>query len=198
MNAGFRFMSGDIAQISRTNRESKGSEAMHTAFLAVSTALAMTAAAAPALAGHDRHHSRDWREDRRDLSRAYREGYRDGLRADSRRDRYRGQAYSGPQTWQFDAYPSRWDNAGYGPENRTPVYRTTSAGRSQPYWWGANGQVHCRRADGTTGLVVGALAGGTRGNVLAREGDKRLGSVIGGTLGAVLGNEIAKGSAGCR
>jgi uncharacterized protein YcfJ len=58
--------------------------------------------------------------------------------------------------------------------------------------------VQCRRQDGTTGLVVGALAGGTLGNVIAREGDKRLGSVIGGTLGAVLGNELARGNVRCR
>jgi hypothetical protein len=169
---------------------------MKTAILALGTTLALSSAAAPAFADHDR---RAWRDDRRDESRAYREGYRDGLRADNRRDWYRGDRDRGPQAWQPYANGSRWSSAGYpGYDNGYPVYRNASAGRSQPYWWGPGGQVQCRRADGTTGLVVGALAGGTLGNVLAREGDKRLGSVIGGTLGAVLGNEIAKGSARCR
>jgi hypothetical protein len=171
---------------------------MKTAILALGTVLAASSVSVPAFADDDRRDRREWREDRRDQSRAYREGYRDGLRADSRRDHYRGQRYNGPQAWQPYGNGSRWDSAGYRYDDRYPAYRSTSASRSQPYWWGSNGQVHCRRADGTTGLVVGALAGGTLGNVLAREGDKRLGSVIGGTLGAVLGNEIAKGSARCR
>lgn len=171
---------------------------MKTAFLAISTALVATAAAAPAFADDDRRDRREWRDDRRDQSRAYREGYRAGVRADNRRDQYRGQGYRGPAAWQPYTNGSRWNGEPYSYDNRTPAYRNTSASRSQPYWWGPNGQVQCRRQDGTTGLIVGALAGGTLGNVIARQGDKRLGSVIGGTLGAVLGNEIAKGSARCR
>lgn len=172
---------------------------MKTAILAFGAALAAAGAAAPALADDDWRDRREWRDDRRDESRAYARGYRDGMRADDRRERYRGNRHGGPVAWQPYANGSRWDdNSGYRYDNRYPVYRSASASRSQPYWWGPNGQVHCRKPDGTAGLVVGALAGGTLGNVLAREGDKRLGSVIGGTLGAVLGNEIAKGNARCR
>lgn len=179
---------------------------MKIAALALAAALG---AATPALADrgdrhHGQHHGRhDWRDDRRDEGRAYRQGYRDGIRADNRADRYRSQRYVGPGAWQhayngrgWSSAPVYYDNRGTY-DRRTPYYRSSSS-RSQPYWWGPNGQVYCRRQDGTAGLVVGAVAGGTLGNVIAREGDKRLGSVIGGTLGAVLGNEIAKGNARCR
>lgn len=133
------------------------------------------------------------RDNRRDDSRAYAQGYRDGVRADNRRDSYRDN-YRPGYSYAGSSYSNGWNSA--------PVYAGNSGWRGvsqqNPYWWGANGQMHCRRQDGTTGLVVGALAGGTLGNMLAREGDKRLGSVIGGTLGAVLGNELAKGNVRCR
>ena len=135
------------------------------------------------------------RPDRRDEARAYRNGYRDGVRADNRRERFRGQDWrTANNGYRYDDRGNWHGNQGY----RYPTYRGASINGQDPYWWGSNGQVHCRRQDGTAGLIVGALAGGTLGNVIAGEGDKRLGSVIGGTLGAVLGNEIARGDARCR
>jgi hypothetical protein len=179
---------------------------MKTGFgLAAATLLALTAGA-PALADDDwdRGDRKRWQTNER--SEAYRDGYRDGrraqYRAESRNDRWR-QA-RGPSSWQPYTNGSRWDrdnrsvDRDYRYDNRYPAYRGASVNGSSPYWWGSNGQVQCRRQDGTTGLVVGALAGGTLGNVIAREGDKRLGSVIGGTLGAVLGNELARGNVRCR
>lgn len=173
---------------------------MKTGFaLAAATLMAMSATA-PAFADDDgwRRDNRRWGDDRgwddrrdREEARAYREGFRDGRRADNRRDRWQG------QDWRYagNGWRGNWNgNNGY----RYPAYRGASVNGPAPYWWGNNGQVHCRRRDGTTGLIVGALAGGTLGNVIAREGDKRLGSVIGGTLGAVLGNELAKGNVRCR
>jgi hypothetical protein len=175
----------------------------------IAAGLAALALSAPALADdhrrdrHDRHEWKDSRsesrayakgyrqgvkaDNRRDNSRAYAQGYRAGMRADDRRDQQR-------YGWNGNNGSNRWNNAPvyYGNSNWRP------ASQQNPYWWGANGQVQCRRQDGTTGLLVGALAGGTLGNMLAREGDKRLGSVIGGTLGAVLGNELAKGNVRCR
>ncbi|WP_199553494.1 glycine zipper 2TM domain-containing protein [Sandaracinobacteroides hominis] len=176
---------------------------MRTAYAALTAGLATLSLAGPAFADDDRrwHGDRDYRhngrhydkydrrDDRRDNAQSYRQGYRDGVRADNRRDAYYAQR-RGP-VYSYNAPDYR-----YG--NNYPVYRGASYNSSAPYWWGSNGQVQCRRQDGTTGLIVGALAGGTLGNVLAREGDKRLGSVIGGTLGAVLGNELNKGNVRCR
>lgn len=179
----------------------------------IATGLAAILIATPALADdrrRDRDDRREWNDnrseqrayakgykkgvradDRRDDRQAYANGYRAGVRADNRRDYQRyGQNYG----WNGNGY----SNGGYyynNPQWRSTGYRN---GNQNQYYWGSNGQMHCRKQDGTTGLIVGALAGGTLGNVIAREGDKRLGSVIGGTLGAVLGNELAKGNVRCR
>ncbi len=145
----------------------------------------------------------------RDERRAYAKGFRDGQRAD--RHGWQG----GPAAWQPYYNGSRWDDRRRDDRRRDdrrwndaawrdggwssgPVYRGTSVRGNDRYWWGPNGQVYCRRSDGTTGVIVGALAGGTLGNMVAAQGDKRLGSVIGGTVGAILGREIDRGNARCR
>lgn len=170
--------------------------------IAAAAMMSLLSAGAPALAGDRddrdwREDRREWRDDRRERSQAYAKGYRDGLRADSRQDTRRWNRGYDPrysQAWRNSDW--RYSNDGYRYQGAAYPYRSNSA--SAPYWWGDDGRVQCRRQDGTTGLVVGALAGGTLGNVIAGQGDKRLGSVIGGTLGAVLGNELAKGNLRCR
>lgn len=126
----------------------------------------------------DRRNDR-W-DDRRDDRRAYAAGYRDGNRNDGYGQRpYYGGGNGGPYVY----------GAGYAPQ---------AAYRGGQYWYGPNGRINCRRSDGTTGVVVGALAGGTLGNILAQTGDKTIGSLIGGTLGAILGQELARGNGSCR
>jgi hypothetical protein len=175
---------------------------MRTGFALAAATLLTFGAGGPAFADNDWSDRKRWQK--HEGSEAYRQGYRDGLRADKRRDRWRETRGSNDwgryddRVWVSD---NRYADRGYWQDShssRYPVYRDTSWNGSSRYRWGPNGQLQCRRQDGTTGLVVGAIAGGTLGNVIAREGDKRLGSVIGGTLGAVLGNEIAKGNARCR
>jgi hypothetical protein len=192
MNIGFSFAQVPLAETPPIT-PSQGADAMKTAHALAAATLMAFSASAPALADDDgwRNDNRRWSDDRRwddrrdrhDDARAYREGYRDGWRADNRRDRWQG------QNWRQTN--NGWSGNGWSNNGRY-------SNGSSPYWWGADGRVQCRRQDGTTGLIVGALAGGTLGNVIAREGDKRLGSVIGGTLGAVLGNELAKGNVRCR
>ncbi len=89
------------------------------------------------------------------------------------------------KTWDA-RYPERYyvDDRGYQPRrlaSSDAVYR------------GNDGRYYCRRSDGTTGLIVGALAGGTLGNVIAPGGSKTVGSLIGGSLGAILGKELDDG-----
>ncbi len=58
----------------------------------------------------------------------------------------------------------------------------------------------CKQTSGTTGLILGAVAGGLLGNVIDG-GDKRtVGTVVGAGGGALLGREIEKrrAAAGCR
>src|SRR5919112_627934 len=58
---------------------------------------------------------------------------------------------------------------------------------------GRNGQYYCRRADGTTGLIVGGAVGGTLGAVIAPGGSEVLGALIGGAAGAALGQQVERG-----
>lgn len=57
----------------------------------------------------------------------------------------------------------------------------------------------CRRSDGATGTILGAIAGGLIGNSVAgRHGDKTAGVIIGGAVGAVAGRAIDKNGNSCR
>ena len=46
--------------------------------------------------------------------------------------------------------------------------------------------------NGTTGTIVGAIAGGLLGRVIDSRGDRTLGTVLGGVGGAVAGNAVEK------
>ncbi|MEP9401615.1 glycine zipper 2TM domain-containing protein [Sphingomonas silueang] len=67
-------------------------------------------------------------------------------------------------------------------------------------WRGRDGRRYCRRSDGTTGLVVGGVAGALVGRTVDTRGDRTLGTLIGGAAGALAGREIERsGSRGrCR
>ncbi len=67
-------------------------------------------------------------------------------------------------------------------------------------WRGRDGRRYCRKPDGTTGLVVGGVAGALVGRTVDTRGDRTLGTLIGGAAGALAGREIERsGSRGrCR
>src|SRR3546814_14949757 len=48
-----------------------------------------------------------------------------------------------------------------------------------------DGRYYCKRDDGTTGTIVGAIAGGGLGTIIAPGGSKTLGTIIGGHGGAL-------------
>ncbi|MEC3948907.1 glycine zipper 2TM domain-containing protein [Sphingobium sp. HWE2-09] len=60
-----------------------------------------------------------------------------------------------------------------------------------------DGRYYCKRDDGTTGTIVGAIAGGVLGNVIAPGGSKTLGTIIGGAGGALAGRAIDKNDINC-
>jgi hypothetical protein len=64
-------------------------------------------------------------------------------------------------------------------------------------WRGDDGRVYCHRSDGTTGLIVGAVAGGVIGNRLARGESAALGTILGAGAGALIGQAIDKNSVYC-
>jgi hypothetical protein len=59
---------------------------------------------------------------------------------------------------------------------------------------GSDGRYYCKRNDGTTGLIVGAVAGGVLGNVIDGGRHRAGGTLIGGALGALLGKSVDQNS----
>lgn len=71
--------------------------------------------------------------------------------------------------------------------------------RGDHVWRGRDGRYYCRRDNGTTGLVIGAAAGGLLGNELARGSDDRtLATIIGAVGGGLLGKSVDEGDLQCR
>ncbi|WP_315762282.1 glycine zipper 2TM domain-containing protein [Sphingomonas sp. Y38-1Y] len=74
-------------------------------------------------------------------------------------------------------------------------YRERRLGRNDRIYKGRDGRAYCRRNDGTTGLVVGAVGGGVLGNLV---GGGTLGTLLGAGGGALLGREVDRGGVRCR
>jgi hypothetical protein len=146
---------------------------------------------------HDRHEDdRDRREDRRDRRedrRDRREEHRD--RREARRD-HREYRRDVRREWRYYDYrrfepgQRRYDAARY---YRRDGYRPYRLGRGDRIYRGYDNRYYCRRDDGTTGLIVGALAGGVLGNVIAPGDSKVLGTIFGAGAGALIGREIDNG-----
>ncbi|MCC2976853.1 hypothetical protein LK533_09230 [Sphingomonas sp. PL-96] len=68
-------------------------------------------------------------------------------------------------------------------------------GRNDRIYRGNDGRAYCKRSDGTTGLVIGALGGGVLGNLL---GGGTLGTLAGAGGGALLGRSVDRGEIKCR
>ena len=77
-------------------------------------------------------------------------------------------------------------------------YRERRLSRNDRIYRGQDGRYYCRRSDGTTGLIIGGLAGGVLGNVIAPGGSETLGTIIGAAAGAAVGREVERGNARCR
>ncbi|WP_454886234.1 glycine zipper 2TM domain-containing protein [Sphingomonas oryzagri] len=74
-------------------------------------------------------------------------------------------------------------------------YKSRRMGRNDSIYRGHDGRYYCRRSDGTTGLVIGALGGGLAGNLL---GGGTLGTLLGAGGGALLGRSVDRGNVKCR
>lgn len=60
-------------------------------------------------------------------------------------------------------------------------------------WRGRDGRTYCRKPDGTTGLIVGGVAGALVGRTVDTRGDRTLGTLLGAGAGALVGREIDRG-----
>ncbi|WP_457311614.1 glycine zipper 2TM domain-containing protein [Sphingomonas sp. UYAg733] len=187
---------------------------MRIAIFAAIAAIALPAV--PALAqSNPREANREYREDVRDAQRDYRKDVRD---ADSRRDvrdarreyrddvrdarqdrrharrdwrQYRNYDYNRYERGQRTYYADQYYRDG-------SYYQTRRLSRNDRVYRGSNGRYYCRRNDGTTGLIIGGIAGGVLGNSIASGGSKTLGTLLGGGAGALLGRSIDRGQVSCR
>ena len=104
---------------------------------------------------------------------------------------YRNYDYNRP-----DPRYGGYDAARYHRGDRRYSERRLS--RDDRIYRGQDGRYYCRRSDGTTGLIVGGLAGGVLGNVIAPGGSETIGTIIGAAAGAIVGREVERGNARCR
>lgn len=79
-----------------------------------------------------------------------------------------------------------------------PDYRERRLSRRDRVYVGQDGRYYCRRNDGTTGLIVGGIAGGALGAAIAPGGSGVLGALIGGAAGAAVGKSVDRGDVRCR
>lgn len=78
-----------------------------------------------------------------------------------------------------------------GPYSGRPI------GENDYIYRDADGRYYCKRDDGTTGTIVGAIAGGVLGNIIAPGGSKTLGTIIGAGGGALAGRAIDRNDVRC-
>lgn len=94
-------------------------------------------------------------------------------------------------SWQGNG-KGHWDPANH---YHSGNYKARRLGRNDRVYRGHDGRYYCRRNDGTTGLVIGGLAGGLLGNAVS---GSTLGTLIGAGGGALLGRSVDRGNVECR
>ncbi len=166
-------------------------------------------AASPALAQSrdTREAARELREQHRDLREARRDGDRRDIRREQRdvrraeRDLARNQQrdWRTYRNYDFNRF-ERGRNAYYANDYYRDgrQYRERRLAANDRVYRGNDGRYYCRRDDGTTGLIIGALGGGVLGNIIAPGDSKLLGTILGGGAGALLGRSIDRDNVRCR
>jgi hypothetical protein len=164
---------------------------IRTATVAVLLASFVGFQPATALAqGRDRRDRLEDRWDRREDRRDRREDRWD--RREDRREDRRDQLDD-----RYEARNGYWDAARYY-RRYYRRYRPQRLGRNDRIYRGSDNRYYCRRDDGTTGLIIGGMAGGVLGNVIAPGGSKTLGAILGAGAGALIGRAIDDGDIVCR
>ena len=94
-------------------------------------------------------------------------------------------------------YSSRYDNGyynqGYGRSYQGQRYDRRYANQryyNQRTHNGGYYNHYGQRCSGSTGTIIGAIAGGLLGNQVAGRGDRTLGAILGAGAGALAGNAI--------
>ena len=79
-----------------------------------------------------------------------------------------------------------------------PRYEERQMSRDERVYRGSDGRYYCHRSDGTTGLIIGGVAGGVLGDAIAPRGSKTLGTLLGAIGGAAIGSSVDSNSTRCR
>ena len=93
-------------------------------------------------------------------------------------------------------YGRSYDPARYYRDGR--YYRERRLSLNDRIYRGNDGRYYCRRSDGTTGLIIGAVAGGLLGHALDKGRSSTLGTILGAGGGALIGRSIDRGEVKCR
>jgi Ni/Co efflux regulator RcnB len=155
-------------------------------------AMAFALPAMPAMA-QNHSNNRDWLEP--DNRQQAHDNF--GQRKKAQRQQQR-EAWQNYRRYDYNKYDPR-----YGSYQADRYYRDGSyyqdrqLANNDRIYRGSNGRYYCRRNDGTTGLIIGALGGGVLGNVIAPNGSKTLGAILGGGAGALIGRSIGRGGVRC-
>ena len=157
---------------------------------------AFTVGSAPVIADQVGHHPN---RAERDL----------GAQGDSRsgqnhRDNGRHRGWQKRAAWQdYNRYDyNRYDPL-YGNYQPNRYYRDGGYYQDQRLthqdriYRGSDGRYYCRRDDGTTGLILGAIGGGLLGRAIAPNASRTLGAILGGTGGALIGRSIGRDGVHC-
>lgn len=64
--------------------------------------------------------------------------------------------------------------------------------------WRQNGRYHCKKENGTTGLLIGGAVGALAGHEIAGSGNRTLGALLGAAGGGLLGRAVDLSDARCR
>jgi outer membrane lipoprotein SlyB len=77
-------------------------------------------------------------------------------------------------------------------------YRERRLSNNDRVYRGRDDKYYCRRNDGSTGLIVGGIAGAVIGNVIAPGRSETLGTILGAVGGAAVGTAIDRDNVRCR
>ena len=116
------------------------------------------------------------------------------------RDRYEDRRDDGRYS-RYDRYNrddrGYWDAARYY-RNDTRRYAPRRLGPNDRIYRGSDNRYYCEHDDGTTGLIVGGMAGGVLGNIIAPGSWKTVGTILGAGTGALIGRKVDRGDVLCR
>ena len=100
-----------------------------------------------------------------------------------------GPRYNSPPGGNYDRdYATDYDASRYYRDDTR--YQERRLSDQDMVYRGSDGRYYCKRNDGTTGLIVGGVAGGLLGNVIDGGRHRTGGTLIGGALGALMGRSV--------